>query len=337
LSALLAIALLLLFTAAAGIVYQAVGTRSDSRRFAAPGRLMESGGARVHIQQAGHGAPPVVLEAGIAASSLSWTRVHRRIAEFTEVISYDRPGLGWSAPRRSPGSLEVIIEDLHTLLQHAGVAPKRILVGHSFGGLLVSLYAVRYPENVAGLVLVDPVAPVEWANASAHKLAMLNRGVRLSRRGAVLAHLGVVRLALALLVGGSRVLPKALARISSGRGAGVTERLVGEVRKLPQEVWPMVRSHWCRPGCFVAMAEYLQSLPAAAAALAACRIPPEIPITVLSASDAPPERLREHAAIAETSTRGRHIIASKSGHWILLDEPELVVDAVREMTGTMRS
>jgi pimeloyl-ACP methyl ester carboxylesterase len=264
-------------------------------------------------------------------------RVHQRIAEFTEVISYDRPGLGWSAPRRSPASFEVILEELHALLQQAGVASKRILVGHSFGGLLVSLYAVRYPENVAGLVLVDPVAPVEWANASPQKLAMLNRGVLLSRRGAVLARLGIVRLALALLVGGSRLLPKALARISSGRAAGVTERLVGEVRKLPEEVWPMIRSNWCRPGCFTAMAEYLQSLPAAAAALAGCAIPQSIPITVLSASDAPPERLRAHAAMAQSSSRGRHIVASKSGHWILLDEPERVVDAVREMTGPMRS
>jgi pimeloyl-ACP methyl ester carboxylesterase len=128
-----------------------------------------------------------------------------------------------------------------------------------------------------------------------------------------------------------------MARISSGRAAGVTERLVGEVRKLPEEVWPMVRSHWCRPGCFTAMAGYLQSLPAAAAALASCGIPPGIPVTILSAADAPPERLREHAALAKASTRGRHIIASKSGHWILLDDPELVVDAVREMADTMRS
>jgi pimeloyl-ACP methyl ester carboxylesterase len=319
------------------MVYQAIGTRSDTRRFRAPGRLIEIDGARVHIQQAGHGTPPVILEAGIAASSLSWTRVHRQIAQFTEVVSYDRPGLGWSDPRRFPRTLENFVDELRALLQTAGIAPKCILVGHSFGGLIVSLYASRYPEEVAGLVLVDPVAPLEWTNASVQQFALLNRGVRLSRRGALLARLGVVRFALALLAGGSRFVPKAVARISSGRGASVTERLVGEVRKLPEEVWPMVRSHWCRPGCFTAMAQYLQSLPAGAAAVAACMLPAEIPITILSASDASSERLREHATVAGASRRGRHIVASKSGHWILLDEPDLVVDAVREMIDTMRS
>ena len=337
-SALLAIAAVLLIVALAGLVYQAIGVRSDARRFVAPGRLIESGGGRVHIQQAGHGAPSVILEAGIAATSLSWTRVQERIAEFTQVISYDRPGLGWSDPQRSPRTLENFVDELHRLLQSAGVESKRILVGHSFGGLIVSLYASRYPQDVTGLVLVDPVAPSEWSGATPQQLAILDRGVRLSRRGAFLARLGVVRFALAVLVSGGRLVPKTIARISSGRGASVTERLVGEVRKLPAEVWPMVRSHWCRPGCFNAMAGYLASLPASAAAVAASMIPPEIPITILSAADSPPGRLREHAAAAKTSLRGRHIVASKSGHWILLDEPELVVDAVREMiTDTMRS
>jgi pimeloyl-ACP methyl ester carboxylesterase len=321
----------------AGLLYQAIGTRLDTRRCSAPGRLIDAGHGLVHVQDAGEGSPAVVLEAGIAASSLSWTPVHRGLASMTRVISYDRPGLGWSAAPRTSRTAENMTAELRSVLEKLGAAPPYILVGHSFGGLLVAVYASLYPSEVCGLILVDPVSAAEWASATPKQLAMLRRGVRLSRRGALLARFGVVRFALSLLMAGGRMLPKTVAVVSSGRGAGVTQRLVGEVRKLPEELWPLIRSHWCRPGCFTAMAAYLESLPANAVSRVAAFLPDHIPVTVLSAADASETSLAEHRSLAEGSRSGRHIIAEKSGHWILLDQPELVVASVKEMLEGCRS
>ena len=208
-----------------------------------------------------------------------------------------------------------------------------ILVGHSFGGMLVRAYAARYPGDVAGLILVDPLAPGEWLNASPAKTKMLRLGVRLSRRGAWLARLGVVRAALSLLMRGGRRVPQWIGKLSSGRGESVITRLVGEVRKMPPETWPMVRAHWCLPKSFAAMAGYLESLPESAREAVASE---SFPIIVLSASNAPPEQLKERDEIIRRSPHGRHTIARKSGHWIQLDEPDLVVQAIREMAGSIK-
>ncbi len=117
---------------------------------------------------------------------------------------------------------------------------------------------------------------------------LLGLGVKLSRRGAVLARLGVVRAALAVLMAGGRRVPQWIAKVSSGHGESVITRLVGEVRKMPPETWPMVRAHWCLPKSFRGMADYLESLPASAEEAAALGEPETIPVTVLSASNATP-------------------------------------------------
>lgn len=100
---------------------------------------------------------------------------------------------------------------------------------------------------------------------------------------------------------------------------------------MPPETWPMVRAQWCLAKSFQGMAAYLESLPESAAQAAALGDLEGIPITVLSAANATPKELEEREAWVRRSPRGRHIVARKSGHWIQLDEPELVVQAVREM------
>jgi len=296
--------------------------------------MVDVGGRRIHLIESGSG-PAVIFEAGISATCLSWTQVRSEVARFARACAYDRAGLGWSDPGWSdpaprPRTTSTIVDDLHALLEAARTPKPCIFVGHSFGGLLARAYAATYPGDVAGLVLVDPLSPREWLNVSAANARMLRLGVRLSRRGAMLARLGVVRAALALLMAGGRLIPKAVARASSGGGESVISRLVGEVRKMPPETWPMVRAHWCAPKSFLAMADYLESLPESARQAAALSVPESIPIIVLSAANSTPEQLEEREEWTRRSPRGRHIIARKSGHWIQLDEPELVVDAIRE-------
>ena len=293
--------------------------------------MIDIGGRRLHLDDRGGSGPAVIFESGISATCLSWTEVRAAVERFARACTYDRAGLGWSDLANSPRTTANILEDLHALLAAARIPAPYILVGHSFGGLLVRAYTAQYPAEVAGLVLVDPLSASEWLHVSPANARMLRLGVRLSRRGALLARLGVVRASLALLMAGGRFLPKLVARASSGRGESVISRLVGEVRKMPPETWPVVRAHWCSPKSFLGMASHLESLPASAAEAAALRDPEGIPITVLSAAHSTPEQLEEREALVRRSPHGRHMIAAKSGHWIQLDEPRLVVEAIREM------
>jgi len=314
-----------------GFIYQTIATARDERRFPPPGRMLEAAGCRLHLIDSESGSTAVIFESGISASCLNWTEVRTEVAEFARACAYDRAGLGWSPRVSAPRVTTRLIEELHALLAEANVPAPHLLVGHSFGGLLVSAYAARYPTEVAGLILVDPLPADEWRNAPETHLRTLGTGVRLARRGAMLARIGLVRLALQLLAGGSRRVPKVIARLSSGQGESLISRLVGEVGKMPREVWPIIRAHWSQPKSFLAMADYLESLPASSSEAAALGDLPPIPITILSAGHSTPAQLAERDEVTRRSTMGRHIVAAKSGHWIQLDQPDLLIQIVREM------
>lgn len=114
---------------------------------------MDIGACKLHLKRQGSGQPVVVLEAGIAATSVSWSLVQTRLAQFSTVCSYDRAGLGWSERRRDhscPCTVEQMAGELEALLRKSGLVDPFVLVGHSFGGLLVSAFAHAYPEQVAG-------------------------------------------------------------------------------------------------------------------------------------------------------------------------------------------
>ena len=291
--------------------------------------MVDVGGRRLHVNVAGSGGPAVILEAGIAASSLSWALVAKKVAQFTTVVTYDRAGFGWSDPAPHCCTALDSAQDLALLLDKAGIRGPLVLVGHSFGGLIVRLFEQTYPERAAGLVLVDPVCRVEWRDAGEQQKRMLSRGVRLARRGELLARLGVVRLALNLLMSGSRTIPKMLARVSAGRGAGVTERLTGEVRKMPRELWPAVAAHWSQARCFRAMADSLENLPVSVMQIDEDRSQGDLPIVVLSAGSASAQAMAEHEHDAGMSRAGVHSVVLGSGHWIQPDVPDSVVDAIR--------
>jgi pimeloyl-ACP methyl ester carboxylesterase len=291
--------------------------------------MVDIGGRWLHMNVLGQGSPVVILEAGIAASSLSWALVAKQVAEFTTVVTYDRAGFGWSAPAPHLCTALDSARDLALLLDKAEIRGPFVLVGHSFGGLIVRVFEQEYPGRVAGLVLVDPVSRTEWRDPGEQQRRMLARGVMLSRRGELLARLGVVRLALKLLMSGSRTIPKMLARVSAGRGAGVTERLTGEVRKMPRELWPAVAAHWSESRCFRAMADALENLPVSVTEIDESRSLGNLPIIVLSAASASAQTISEHEHDAGLSTRGEHRLVSGSGHWMQLDAPDAVVEAIR--------
>jgi|SRR5579872_290103 len=312
----------------AGIVYQLIGTARDAKNLPPPGRLIDG----LHADIAGRGAPPVVFEAGIAATSLSWRLVQPGVSRIAQTISYDRAGLGWSARSAKPRLVWILVDELRAMLLRANVAAPRILVAHSFGGLIALGYAARFRSEVAALVLVDPVGITEWAEPGHVQQWMLRRGILLSRFGELLARLGVVRFALDLVMAGSQRVPKLIARASSGRsGAAFTERMAGEIRKLPREVWPAIQSHWCDPKCFRAMRNHIQALPESARAVLTEAASLDVPLTVLSAGNSSAAQRADHQRVAKLSSRGRLEVIPDSGHWIMLDRPDVVIRAIEHV------
>lgn len=317
-----------------GIVYQKLGVRADLRRFPAPGRLIELGNQRIHLYEVGSGSPTVILESGISASSLNWRAVQSEVASFARVCSYDRAGLGWSDLCDSPCTPSSLAKQLHEILNTAGIPAPYILVGHSFGALILQSFAAMYPNQTGGLVLVDPLDPAEWNPLTDEQQRIIDRGIQLSRRGAWAAHFGVTRLFLNLLLAGNRLLPQMAAKAWSGRASEVTDRIAGQVRKMPADTWPLVASHWKQPKCFEGMARHFESLPQSIQEMLAAK-PLSVPVIMLSG------KLNEHPVdprdyAKRISSQTQLVIAEGSGHWIQLDEPQLVVDAVRELIDAVR-
>jgi pimeloyl-ACP methyl ester carboxylesterase len=323
---------------AIGIGYQIVQSAADVRRFPPPGRLVEiAPGRRLHVDCRGAGEPVVILEAGIAASSLSWSRVQPRVAEFTRVCSYDRAGLAWSETADPPNTAMHMAEQLHALLSAMRLRRPYVLVGHSFGGFVVQAFASKYRDEVAGLVLVDTIYPSEWTSMTSQQRFRLRGGIFLSRVGGLLARIGLVRACLTLLARGSTGVPQTVARLFGSEAKEFLDRIVGEVQKLPPEVWPSVRAHWSQPKCFVSMAGHLGSLTKSAAEVANCEGPlGDLPMVVISAESQPAACRAEHARLAARSTRGRHIVAAGTGHWVHLDDAALVVASIRQVVDQAR-
>jgi pimeloyl-ACP methyl ester carboxylesterase len=320
----LLIAMSIAASIAAGLLYQWRGKRRDARLYPPPGRMVGVGrGRRLHLYEMGSGGPAVILEAGLAATSLNWTGLQKELAGFTRAVAYDRGGLGWSDPCGTPRTPSYIAAELHDLLQAARVEPPYVLVGHSFGGLVVRRYALLYREEVAGLVLVDPL----WPEEADRQRCLLALGIRLSRRAGWMARFGLVRLGAASLMAGSRCLPRVIARAASGQGCGVVNRIAAEAGKLPREVWPIIAAHWSNPRSYAGIAAHLEALPGGVEEMRDAPVA-GVPVTVLTAGRNPPV---SDESIRTLGPDVRHVVAEESGHWIHLDQPELVVEAVQEL------
>jgi pimeloyl-ACP methyl ester carboxylesterase len=139
--------------------YETVRESLDARAYPPPGQLVDVGGHRLHLSCSGSGSPTVVLEPGQGGVSSDFAWIAPALARDTTVCVYDRAGRGWSDPSDGPQDGAQIAADLHTLLDRADVPGPYVLAGHSFGGLYVQSFAAQFPNDVAGLVLLDSTAP----------------------------------------------------------------------------------------------------------------------------------------------------------------------------------
>ena len=320
-----------------GAVYQAIGTWRDRRRFPPPGRLVQVNGRLMHINVAGEGRPTVVFESGMGASCLSWILVQPRVAQFAGAVSYDRAGHGWSDLAHEPLTAWQIAQDLHALLDAAGVPGPYVLVGHSFGGYVIRVFADLYRDKVAGMVLVDSLHPAEWKNPTAEQLRMIAVGLRYAWITVWLARLGFVRFCLAQLARGSPRMGQAATSAFGPGAAAAVRRIAGEIRKLPAPILPVVRELWSHARNFLSLRQHVAALPVSAAQAAAMSSLGDLPLVVLSGNHHEAAYSDWQRDLVRLSSRGRHLVASDSGHWIHLDHPELVAQAIFEVVTAARS
>ena len=184
----------LLALAVIGAIYQAIATQIDQSTYSPPGEMVNVNGRLMHINCMGEGGPTVILEAANLGMSAHWVRVQQQLAKTTRVCSYDRAGMGWSEAGPEPRDARQISSELHTLLNgDADTEGPYVLVGHSYGGLYARMYAARYSDETAGVVLVDSSHPEQFTRTQEGKAMYENT----RRIGAVipwLARLGVIRL-----------------------------------------------------------------------------------------------------------------------------------------------
>src|SRR5450631_481550 len=222
----------------AGYTYQSIGSHRDRRRYTGSGRWVTIGrGCKLYLLEQGSGGPTVLFEAGIGATNLNWRHIQQTVSRFTGTASYDRSGLGWSSRSRTARTPGNIAGELHELLKRAEIKPPYILVGHSFGGLVMRRYALEYPQEVSSVILVDPMRCEEWPPMDPKRQAEVDRGTRLSGYAIQIARFGLARLAVTSLLCRSGLVAERLASVAGNGGKHVLGRVRGEVSKMPQEVW----------------------------------------------------------------------------------------------------
>jgi pimeloyl-ACP methyl ester carboxylesterase len=328
------IILLLISGCAAALIglccaYQELATRRDRRCYTSAGRSVDIGNQRkLFMVEKGTGATTVVFDSGIAATHLNWCGIQERVSEFARTVTYDRGGLGWSSPSRSDRTPVNTASELHHALTAAGIHPPYVLVGHSFGGMVMRRFALLYPSEVSGVLLVDPMRCSEWPPIDADRQATLNRGVNWMRVAIPAAHVGLARLAVTSALCGSGRIARRMASASGDGGRHLLGRVTGELEKMPREIWPVVAAHWSRPDFYKGMQRHIEAVPKTVREMCDAEPIADIPVLVLTPGKSTP--LGEDD-LDRIGINVKQVIATESAHWIHLDEPDLVIQSIREI------
>ena len=314
---LIGLACLAALTAAIGAAYQSISVVRDRRDYPMPGRLVDVGGYKMHIYCTGQGAPAVILDSGLGDSFTSWRKVQPQIAQYTRVCSYDRAGLGYSDPSPSSRTSKDIAQELYRLLHNAGIPAPVVIVGHSVAGYDVRLYASLYRNEVAGVILVDSSHPDQDRRFPA-ALKEMEAGVD---------HELEIE---------TFLMPFGIPRLFASRDP------TGCCHNTPADRAARCNLNSVREG----QAEF-RSFSESAAQAAATGSLGNIPLVVLSHDPEQPEpgipadlgkaiddawgKMQQE--LAQLSGQSMRTIAKNSGHYIQLDRPDVVVEAIRNVVG----
>jgi pimeloyl-ACP methyl ester carboxylesterase len=324
-TAFLLVALLLL----GGFLYQWIGGLIDRKRLLSHGSVIDIGDRRrLYLVEKGRPdrGPTVVFESGFGATSLNWIDIQDAVAEHVHTVAYDRCGLGWSSAPVSERTPSRIAAELRDLLRTAGIRPPYVLVGHSFGGLVMQRFALDYPGDIAGLILLDPMRTHEWPPINEDRCATVARAQRLTGHGMHIARFGMARLAARSHLCRSARLSKFLIRIAGSQGAHLASRLNTEIGKMPAHIRPAIAAHWSAPRFYRGLLAHLTAVPATVAEMHDAQPIRDTPVLVITPGSATPVTNMD-----QYGPFSREIIAENSQHWIHLDEPDLVVRAILEM------
>jgi pimeloyl-ACP methyl ester carboxylesterase len=324
------------------IAVAARGQNASAPPFGAPGRLIDLGGWRLHLNCSGQAnalGGAVILEAGAGDFSVDWSLVQPLVAPFARVCSYDRAGAGWSDLGPRPRTMRQQVWELHTLLQKAGEKPPFVLVGHSYGGWLARLFAETYPADVSGLVLVEPGAedPLRIVDGKVSHASDLAKGQL------------VPPVKTSDPLHESDIPPRIVALIQSsirGMGGHVNDpprdKLPPEARRMREWSLSQIKHAASNDNPFEAdeLAAMLEERKKKRSVLG------NVPLIVISrglpdeegpqAAEREDAHRKDQAALATLSSSGKQIVADNSGHHIPLDEPGVVASAIREVIQAVR-
>jgi len=300
--------------AAAGFLYENISEARDRRFNPMFGRLIDVGGRKMHLDCTGNGSPTVVLDSGLGDSYLSWRKVQPEIARFTRVCSYDRAGLGYSDPSSQPRTSKVIAEELHNLLQAASIPPPLVVVGHSMGGYDARVYNSLYRNEVVGMVLVDAPHPDQENRFPPELKNLEGSWQRESQFIASTMPLGIPRL-LGLCAN------DAVTRAADCNWHSAGEQLA-EIRAFPESA------------AEAAAAGALDDLPFAVLSHDPDKPSNDLPPDVAKPTNEAWEKMQEE--LAHLSTRGTQTIAKNSAHYIQIDRPDVVIEAVHKVVEQAR-
>jgi pimeloyl-ACP methyl ester carboxylesterase len=306
--------LLVLVIATAGFFYENISEARDRRFNPMPGQLVDVGGYKMHIDCIGQGSPTVILDSGLGDSYISWHKVQPQIAQFVRVCSYDRAGLGYSDSGPHPRTSKDIAGELRTLLHNAGVAPPYILVGHSMGGYDVRLYASLYRGEVAGMVLVDSSHPEQRKRLPPALNDLDASWLREQELLEFTLPFGIPR-----LLGFCDTDVKARAAECNFHSA---REAVAEMKTFPVSV------------AQTAATGSLGNMPLAVISHDPDKPQPDLPEDLVKPINSAWQQMQEE--LSHLSTAGTHVIARNSGHYIQIDRPEVVIEAVRTVVDQAR-
>jgi pimeloyl-ACP methyl ester carboxylesterase len=328
----LALVGLTILLACVGAAYQGIGHWRDSRRFLG-GRIVQAGPIKMNIDCTGSGSPTVILEQGAGVPAVGWMKIQPQIAQFTRVCSYDRAGYGWSEPGPMPRTIPRMANELKALIEASGEKSPYVMVAASLGGPIVRLYAGLYPNDVAGMILVDAahedqqkraqnVQPPELIAENDREVESYQRWERLRRP--FMLHLGIERF-MVHFTQQSEQMPKLFWEeyFYLSQKLGFEETVASEIRSLPDSSSAL-------------HAVNLGDRPLIVVTAGKITFTPE-PFLTKEIED----KLRNvfHELQAEQvrlSTHGKQVIVPDSGHVIMFERPDTVVAAIREVWSEVR-